>query len=60
MSYQDAEVGKHGHHSMGHKLKHPFHEMKEKFEDALEETHLKDLKVSLIHKKWDIPYIQSK
>ncbi|EON97584.1 putative phospholipase d p1 protein [Phaeoacremonium minimum UCRPA7] len=54
MSKPDTEVGKHGHHSLGHKLAHPFHEMKEKFEDALEETHLKDLKVSLIHKKHKI------
>lgn len=52
MSKPDTEVGKHGHHSIGHKLKHPFHEMREKFEDALEETHVKDLKVSLIHKKY--------
>jgi phospholipase D1/2 len=35
------------HTSLGEKLKHPFHELKEK----LHNTHLHDAKVSLIHKK---------
>jgi len=36
-----------GHHGFLSKLKHPFHELKEKMEG----THLHDAKVHLIHKK---------
>ena len=39
--------GEKEHHSFTEKLKHPFHEMKEK----LEHTHLHDTKVRFIHKK---------
>ncbi len=35
------------HHSLSDKLKHPFHELKEK----LDNTHLQDVKARLINKK---------
>jgi len=39
--------GEKKHHGFMDKLKHPLHELKEKLED----THLHDAKVHLIHKK---------
>lgn len=39
--------GKHNGHHVGAKLRHPFHELKEK----LHHTHLSDAKVHLIHQK---------
>lgn len=40
--------GVHGHSDFADKLRHPFHELKEKLKD----THLHDAKVSLINKKY--------
>ncbi len=42
-----SSEGKEKHHSLAEKLKHPFHELK----DKLEHSHLQDVKVHLIHKK---------
>ncbi|KAI0869034.1 phospholipase D/nuclease [Hypoxylon argillaceum] len=48
MSNSDAHGGDHS--SLADKLKHPFHELKDKFKD----THLHDVKVGLNHKKHQI------
>ncbi|KAH8651018.1 hypothetical protein BX600DRAFT_418123 [Xylariales sp. PMI_506] len=51
MSHSPEREEAEGHkHHFADKLKHPFHELKEK----LENTHLHDVKVNLIHKKHQI------
>ncbi|KAI0889509.1 phospholipase D/nuclease [Annulohypoxylon maeteangense] len=47
MSGSHEHDGQHEHSDFVEKLKHPFHDLKEKLKD----THLYDAKVSLIHKK---------
>lgn len=46
MSQSDAQDGDHS--DLADKLKHPFQELKDKLRD----THLHDIKISLIHKKY--------
>ncbi|KAI1443723.1 phospholipase D/nuclease [Annulohypoxylon stygium] len=47
MSHSHENKSEHEHSDFVDKLKHPFHDLKEKLKD----THLHDAKVSLIHKK---------
>lgn len=46
MSQSDAQDGDHS--DLADKLKHPFRELKDKLRD----THLHDVKIGLIHKKY--------
>lgn len=48
MSHSHENKSEHEHSDFVDKLKHPFHDLKEKLKD----THLHDAKVSLIHKKY--------
>lgn len=52
MASSHGHNGENEHSDFSDKLKHPFHELKEKLKDTHLHEELHDAKVSLIHKKY--------